>query len=181
MVKAWFMLEHPKNPREECHVDPHEEVSLDKLASIGVFYDFVDPNEREEKLEPLAKERGYTYSDEVRVSPELLPDYEEKIAFFFEEHLHTDDEVRYVIDGCGYFDVRDKSDRWIRIKSEPGDLITLPAGIYHRFTPNTGNYIHAKRLFKGVPIWTAHFRKDEETPKMPIRQEYLEKFDEQTA
>lgn len=48
-------------------------------------------------------------SDEVRVSPELLPDYEEKIAFFFEEHLHTDDEVRYVIDGCGYFDVRDKS------------------------------------------------------------------------
>lgn len=53
------------------------------------------------------------FSDEVRVSPELLPDYEEKIAFFFEEHLHTDDEVRYVIDGCGYFDVRDKSVGWI--------------------------------------------------------------------
>jgi 1,2-dihydroxy-3-keto-5-methylthiopentene dioxygenase len=39
------------------------------------------------------------FSDEVKVSPELLPDYEEKIAYFFEEHLHTDDEVRYIIDG----------------------------------------------------------------------------------
>jgi len=177
MVKTWYMLEHPEDPRQECHLDPPEEVSLEKLASIGVLYDFIEPKEREAKLEPLAKERGYSYSDEVRVSPELLPDYEEKIKFFFEEHLHNDDEVRYVIDGCGYFDVRDNDDRWIRILSEPGDLITLPAGIYHRFTPNTGDYIYVKRLFKGVPIWTAHFRKDEETPKMEIREQYLKKIE----
>ena len=57
-----------------------------------------------------------------------------QIKVFFEEHLHANDEVRFILDGSGYFDVRDSTDVWIRIEVVKGDLIVLPAGIYHRFT-----------------------------------------------
>jgi 1,2-dihydroxy-3-keto-5-methylthiopentene dioxygenase len=93
-----------------------------------------------EDVDRLAAERGYKNRDEVTISPSSMGDvYEAKVKMFFDEHIHEDEEIRYILDGGGYFDVRDKDDRWIRIQLDKHDLMIMPAGIYHRFTTDTNN------------------------------------------
>jgi len=119
---------------------PHDsgrEVDEPALARLGVKYFRLGALA---DVDALAAERGYRNRDEITVSPAALGEaYETKVRGFFAEHLHEDEEIRYVRGGAGYFDVRDKTDGWVRIRLEKDDLIILPAGIYHRFTTDEAN------------------------------------------
>ena len=101
-----------------------------------------------------------------------------KFNYCLIEHIHYDEEIRYCMEGSGYFDVRDKNDEWIRIKLEGGDMIVLPEGIYHRFTNDENNYIKAMRLFVGEPIWTPYNRRDIDESN-PSRKKYSSLVDNQ--
>jgi len=39
--------------------------------------------------------------DLIEVSPQKLPNYEQKIKSFFEEHIHSDEEIRFILGGSG--------------------------------------------------------------------------------
>jgi 1,2-dihydroxy-3-keto-5-methylthiopentene dioxygenase len=116
---------------------------------------------------------GYNYADIITVHPDHLPEFEKKIAAFFEEHIHDAEEIRYIMGGSGYFDVRNLEDKWVRILIQKGDLMTLPEGIYHRFTCDEKKNIHAMRLFRGQPIWTPFNRPQEDHES---RKKYVEEF-----
>lgn len=155
---------------------PHDsgrEVSPDYLSKLGVLYHNISSVEDVDKL---AAERSYKNRDVITVSPEKMGDiYEEKVKSFFNEHLHEDEEIRYIRDGAGFFDVRSEGDEWVRIRLEKDDLIILPAGIYHRFTTDTDNYIVAMRLFKEDPKWTP-LNRGPEVDVNPHRKEYLQSY-----
>ncbi|KAJ4304429.1 1,2-dihydroxy-3-keto-5-methylthiopentene dioxygenase [Collariella sp. IMI 366227] len=152
---------------------PHDSgtpLSASDLISVGVLYQRITSLA---DVNTLATERGYKNRDEIVVSPEKMGDvYEDKVKMFFAEHLHEDEEIRYVKDGRGYFDVRDREDRWVRILLEKDDLIILPAGIYHRFTTDETN---AMRLFKDEPKWTA-LNRSGELDANEYRKEYVAEF-----
>ncbi|GAB4820577.1 hypothetical protein N2152v2_007623 [Parachlorella kessleri] len=195
-VEAWYMDDTDADQRLPHRQTPNKPCSLDALGALGVLaYRLTQPDspESDPRLAAIKKVRGYTYEDLISIHPDTLPNYEEKIKSFYQEHLHTDEEIRYIVDGSGYFDVRDNEDRWIRIWTRKGDLIIVPAGIYHRFTLDTSNYIKvvncmwrqlgadsgleaarlAMRLFVGEPVWTPHNR-DAAAESIPARKQYVE-------
>jgi len=160
-ITAWYMDESSEDQRKAHQLSPNVPVGKDKLNELGVLsWEGLNAAdiENDETFKKIRSERGYTYNDRITCHPDTLPDYEKKIKSFFEEHIHTDEEIRLVLDGTGYFDVRDENDKWIRIGMGAGDMIVLPAGIYHRFTLDEKDYIKAMRLFVGEPVWTPYNR-----------------------
>lgn len=169
-IEAWYMADTVTDQTAENRRNPDLLASLEVLLELGVLSWKVPPEQytyphkavpwqpdgiQDPALKQIRESRGYNYADIITCSEECLPDYHNKLKSFFEEHIHSDEEVRYILKGSGYFDVRDCNDKWIRMKLNAGDLIVLPEGIYHRFTMDAKNYTQAMRLFKGEPIWVA--------------------------
>ncbi|KAJ7648040.1 Acireductone dioxygenase ARD family [Roridomyces roridus] len=156
---------------------PHDStrpVAPETLAALKVSSWAIPVEGHEEKLNAIARERGYKNRDTIDVSKAGMgPIYEDKIKGFFQEHMHEDEEIRYILSGSGFFDVRETpTDEWIRISVTPGDLLVIPEGIYHRFTLDENDNIKALRLFQDEPKWVPYNR-GPDTDANPHRIDYL--------
>eukprot|EP00850_Spirogloea_muscicola_P007986 SM000041S15545 [mRNA] locus=s41:745181:747352:+ [translate_table: standard] len=180
-IEAWYMDDSAEDQRLEHLLSPNQPVSSSMLDDLGVLRWHLDadsgratrsspPSGRSAVILTILMHLWLLEQDVILVAPDKLQNYEQKIKGFFEEHLHTDEEIRYVLEGSGYFDVRDTDEQWIRIKCCKGDMIVLPAGIYHRLTLDSNNYIKALRLFVGEPVWTPHNRPADHLDARQVRQ-----------
>jgi len=132
-------------------------ISLDELASNDVTYRAMPVEHHDEPLEAFMRERGYVTRDEIQLSV-TTPGLEAIEAKFDREHLHTDDEVRYVLEGEGIFDIRSRDDRWMRVVVGVGDLISVPKDRHHRFLLTEQKQIRCVRLFIDQTGWTPYYR-----------------------
>jgi len=172
MVRAWYMDNTVGcDQRAENQQTPPRPVTLDYLAKLGVeYFKFDVKQDYEGNLAKFRQIRGYNYQDEFEAGSE--GDDDAKLQSMYTEHTHPDDEIRFVLEGSGYFDVRDQNDEWIRILVEPGDILVEPAGLYHRFTLDKKSYIRAIRLFTDHPVWTPYPRP--EADKLEARQQFIQ-------
>ena len=136
-----------------------ETITTDDLAAVGVHTERLElqADAFQPSLDALKQARGYVEQDIVELNPET-PNLDALCDKFLDEHLHTDDEVRYVLEGEGIFDLRSQEDRWMRVTVEPGDLIVVPANLHHRFLLTSRKQIRCVRLFKDSSGWVPHYR-----------------------
>lgn len=136
------------------------------LSNIGIDYERWEPSHPvasgapseeilaayAEEIEKLKKAGGYVTADVIDVHPQT-PGLEAMLAKFSREHWHSDDEVRFIIQGRGVFHIHPRQAPVVAIEVEAGDLIRVPKGTWHWFDLCADQRIRAIRLFKDSAGW----------------------------
>jgi 1,2-dihydroxy-3-keto-5-methylthiopentene dioxygenase len=140
-------------------LDQDEAISAAQLNGQGVYYAQLSTDESayQPSVDALKAERGYIEQDVIALRPET-PNLETICAKFVDEHFHDDDEVRFVLEGEGIFDIRSRDDRWMRVVVQPGDLIVVPKDRHHRFLLTDAKTIRCVRLFRDTAGWVPRYR-----------------------
>ena len=140
------------------------------LAAHGIEYrtwplaDRVDPAAPAEailaayapEIDELKRRGGFVTADVIDVYPDT-PNLDAMLARFNKEHTHTEDEVRFVLQGRGVFHIHPGGGPVFGIEVWAGDLISVPAGTRHWFDLCGDRRIRAIRLFQDTSGWTPHY------------------------
>ena len=106
----------------------------------------------ESRFEQLKNEKGYKTRDLV-VMHEGIPNLAEMLAKFQKIHYHTDDEVRYILAGRGYFGFVEPDGEQFMLEVSAGDYINVPANTEHWFEMRDSKRIKAVRYFIDTSGW----------------------------
>jgi 1,2-dihydroxy-3-keto-5-methylthiopentene dioxygenase len=108
------------------------------------------------EIERLKKQGGYVTADVISLYPNT-PNLDALLAKFDKKHLHTEDEVRFVVQGRGVFTVFPEKGEALDIELHPGDFISVPKDYHHLFTLCDDRKITCIRLFCDASGWVAHY------------------------
>ena len=107
----------------------------------------------QDRFEELKREKGYATRDMV-VIHEDIPGLADMLAKFDKIHTHSDDEVRYILAGHGYFGFVEPNDTQFLLEVAAGDYINVPANTEHWFEMKDSQRIKAVRYFIDTSGWT---------------------------
>lgn len=113
----------------------------------------------------LMAEKGYQAVDVMHVRADN-PNKETLRNKFLDEHIHTEDEVRFFVEGQGLFclHIRDKI---YAVLCEKGDLISVPDRVKHWFDMGAEPHLTCIRLFTNPEGWVAHYTSDPIAHRFP--------------
>jgi 1,2-dihydroxy-3-keto-5-methylthiopentene dioxygenase len=137
----------------------------------GVFFDqwtcdvvFDDSASQEEilaayakDLKPFMDKGGYQTADVISIN-KLTENYDAIRAKFLAEHTHSEDEIRFFVDGQGLFWFNLETEPVFNLLCEKGDLISVPAGTKHWFDAGESDpFVKAIRIFIDMSGWVPHY------------------------
>ncbi len=105
------------------------------------------------RFEELKRDKGYQTRDLV-VIHEDIPGLKDMLAKFDKIHIHTDDEVRYILAGSGYFGFVEPDGGQFLLEVTAGDYINVPANAEHWFEMKGCTRCKAVRYFIDTKGWT---------------------------
>ncbi len=116
-------------------------------------------------IQRLKEENGYQSVDIIRLSSDH-PDKDALRNKFLNEHTHSEDEVRFFVEGAGIFYLREGGNVYMTL-CERGDLISVPTGVKHWFDMGPNPHLTCIRLFTSKEGWVAEFTGDKIADSFP--------------
>jgi 1,2-dihydroxy-3-keto-5-methylthiopentene dioxygenase len=103
----------------------------------------------------LKADCGFATADVISIRNDT-PNHPELRKKFLDEHTHSEDEVRFFVEGSGMFSVHHEG-RVFAFVCEKGDLLAVPAGTRHWFDMGPKPHFTCIRLFTNKEGWVAQF------------------------
>jgi 1,2-dihydroxy-3-keto-5-methylthiopentene dioxygenase len=109
------------------------------------------------ELGPFMKKNGYVNADVINVHKET-PNIEAIRAKFLSEHTHSEDEIRFFVDGEGqfFFHLSERKEVF-KLLCQKGDFISVPKGVTHWFDLAPKYHVKAIRIFQTQDGWVANY------------------------
>jgi 1,2-dihydroxy-3-keto-5-methylthiopentene dioxygenase len=109
---------------------------------------------------------SYPTVDAIRLTPDH-PDRETLRRRFLAEHTHSEDEVRFFVEGRGLFCLHIGAEV-LQLLCEAEDWIRVPAGTRHWFDMGSAPRFTALRFFDNPNGWVAQFTGDPIAERFPL-------------
>ncbi len=108
------------------------------------------------ELNPFMKKNGYAVADVINVHPETpnLLVIREK---FMKEHTHSEDEIRFFVDGVGKFWFHLDNEEILCVTCERGDFMSVPKNFRHWFDLAPQYFVKAIRIFSNIEGWVPNY------------------------